>query len=170
MQMLIDNNWLRRAIATDLDLECEAGGAVALLDTLGMFLPSDISPDLSEKVVEMKYAFGVFVKMLRKQSSLTVAELSTKARVAEEELRLIERDPHHKAGPRTVHHLALYFKIEPTRLMKLSGATVIANENVRETAVRFAAKSDDLSGLTSEERRMLNDFVKYVNESQDLAN
>lgn len=169
MRMLINNDWLRQSIATDPDLDCEAGGPIALLDSLGMFIPSDIPAELSEEVVELKYAFGVFVKMLRKQSALTVADLSAHARVSEDELRLIERDPHHKTGPRTVHNLAQYFKIDPTRMMKLSGATVTANQNVRETAVRFAAMSDDLSGLTSDERRMLNDFVKYVNESRDLA-
>lgn len=170
MKMLIDTEWLRRTISKSPDAEFEAGGPVALLDSIGMFVPSDATNELSDSVVQLKYAFGILIKMLRKQSALTVAELSAKARVSEEELRMIERDPHHKAGPRTVHQLAEYFDIDPRRMMKLSGSMVTTNENFRDEAVRFAAKSDDISSLSSEERKMLNDFVKYVNESQDLAN
>ena len=170
MKMLIDNDWLRQAIAVSPDTDFEAGGPVALLDSIGMFLPSDMAEEFPESVVQLKYAFGVFIKMLRKRSELTVAALSVKARVAEEELRMIERDPRHKTGPRTVHQLAEYFGIDPNRMMKLSGSIISANENVRDEAVRFAARSDDVSSLSSEEKKMLNDFVKYVNESQDLAN
>lgn len=168
--MLIDNDWLRQAISVSPDTEFEAGGPVVLLNSIGMFLPSDGTEEIPESIVQLKHAFGVFIRMLRRQSSLTITALSTKARIAEEELRKIETDPHHKAGPRTVHLLAEFFDIDPKRMMKLSGAMITANDDMRHQALRFAAKSADLSTLSSEEMETLNEFVKYVNESKDLAN
>lgn len=171
MRMLIDNDWLRRTIRDDPEMESDAGGPISLLEDLGVFLPSDLAAtEGGETVVHQQYAFGVFIKMLRKKDNLTVADLAARARVTTEDIHCIERDPRHKPKPRTIHQLAGWFKLDPRRMMKLAGATVAANQNVRDEAVRFAAKSDDLSGLTADERRMLNEFVKYVNESQDLAN
>jgi transcriptional regulator with XRE-family HTH domain len=171
MKMLIDNEWLRRTITADPDMECEAGGPATLLEDLGMFLPADLGQDSDDPaVVQLHYAFGTFVRMLRRKERLTVTELAGQVRVDEEELRSIERDPHHKPRPRTVHQLAKRFKIEPRRMMKLSGATANTNQKVHEEALRFAAKSDDINRLTPDEQRMLAEFAKYVNESQDLAN
>lgn len=171
MKMLIDNEWLRRTITADPDIECEAGGPAALLEDLGMFLPAELGRDGQDPaVVQLHYAFGTFVRMLRQKEGLTVGTLATEIRVAEDELRAIERDPHHKPRPRTVHQLAGRFRIEPRRMMKLSGATVTYNKKLQEEAFRFAAKSDDIARLTPDEQRTLSEFVKYINESQDLAN
>jgi HTH-type transcriptional regulator, competence development regulator len=152
-------------------MECEAGGPAALLEDLGMFLPAELVQDGEDPtIVQLHYAFGTFVRMLRRGEGLTLTELAGEVRVDEEELRAIERDPHHKPRPRTVHQLAGRFKIEPHRMMKLSGATANTNRKLHDEALRFAAKSDDIARLTPDEQRMLSEFVKYVNESQDLMN
>jgi transcriptional regulator with XRE-family HTH domain len=171
MKMLIDNEWLRRTIAADPDMECEAGGPAALLEDLGMFLPAELTRDGQDPtVVQLHYAFGTFVRLLRRKEGLTVSKLATEIRVAEDELRAIERDPHHKPRPRTVHQLAERFSFAPQQMMKLSGATANTNRKLHDGALRFAAKSDDITRLTPDEERMLAEFVKYINESQDLAN
>lgn len=171
MKMLIDDEWLRRTISADPDAECEAGRPAALLEDLGMFLSADLREGRDDPAVaQLHYAFGMFVRMLRKKEGLTVADLARQVRVDEEELRAIERDLHHKPRPRTVHQIAQRFKIYPHRMLKLSGATVNTNLKVREEALRFAAKSDDINSLTPDEQKMLAEFVAYVNESKDLAN
>lgn len=169
MKMLIDNEWLRRTIAADPDMECEAGGPAALLDDLHMFLPAELAQSGQDSTaVQLHYAFGTFVRMMRRNEGLTLTELAAEARVAEEELRTIERDPRCTPRPRTVHQLAGHFQIDARRMMKLSGATVNTNQRLHDEALRFAAKAEDITRLTPDEQRMLSEFVKYVNESQDL--
>jgi len=109
-------------------------------------------------------AFGVLVRQLRRQRQWSIVELSERARVDVQDLRLIERDPHNKPRPRVVHQLSAVFEMPERALMKLSGATVTRDEAFEEEAKRFAAKSDDLSKLSKEEQQALNDYVKYLVE------
>jgi transcriptional regulator with XRE-family HTH domain len=163
MKMLITPDWLRKRIENDPDIEVEAGGPAALLESLGMFIPGDLAP-ADER---LKVAFGVVVRQLRLREELTVAELCVRADVPEEQLRSIEHDPHFKPRPRTVYQLADYFSVSKRGMMKLSGATRAFSPEFKEAAYRFAAKSDDLSKLTDEERQILNDYVKFLNDQSE---
>ena len=49
-------------------------------------------------------------------------------------------------------------------MMVLSGAMVANDDQIGEEAERFAAKSDDLSKLTREELKLLNQFVKFLSD------
>lgn len=163
LQMLVSRDWLRDRILADPDVETEAGIPLADFEQLGMF----IAPDLvggaqDEKVVELKMAFGTVVRQLRRRDQMSIAELSQKADVEEEELRHIEHDAAYKPRPRTVHQLASTFRVPTAKFMKLSGATVTVDARFRAEAVKFAARSDDLSQLTDAERRLLNDFVAFL--------
>lgn len=53
-------------------------------------------------------------------------------------------------------------KVPERSLLKLSGAAVTRDEGFAEEAMRFAAKSDDMSKLSREEQRVLNEYVKYL--------
>lgn len=164
MEMLISQDWLRRRIETDPDLDVEAGLPIGVLESIGMFLPAELTAQEDAKVVRLTEAFGVLVRQLRRRQQWTVDQLAQKARVDIEDLRAIERDPHYRPRPRVVHQLAGVFKIPERPLMKLSGATVTHDQDFEEEAMRFAAKSDDLSKLTREEQKALNDYVKYLAE------
>ena len=169
MQELVSRDWLRRKISEDPDVENDAGLPAALLEDLGMFMPSDLpeAEQEDERIVRLKFAFGILVRQLRLREDMTVAELADRARVAEEELRAIEHDPHCKPRPRTVHQLSQYFEMPEREMMKLSGATRTYDVAFQEAAYRFAAKSDDLSKLTDAERQALDEYIKYLNELYD---
>ncbi len=139
MEMLISQDWLRRKVELDPDMDTDAGPAINVLESIGMFLPADLSSVDQGKVVRLVEAFGVLVRQLR-------------------------RDPHHRPRPRVVHQLATVFGVPERSLMKLSGATITKDHDFEEEAMRFAAKSDDMSKLSREEQRALNDYVKYLVE------
>lgn len=161
MEMLVTRDWLRRKIESDLEMETDAGAPVAVLESVGMFLPGDLHDETSN-VVQLKHAFGVFIRQLRRRDQLTLDELARRARVDTEDLRQIECDPHFQPRPRVVHQLAEVFDVPLRPLMKLSGATIIRDERFEEEAYRFAAKSDDLSKLNRDEQRALNEYVKFL--------
>jgi transcriptional regulator with XRE-family HTH domain len=169
MEMLVSRDWIRNKIAADPEMDAEAGVPAALLEDLGMFIPGDLEdtqqPD--EKIVRLKLAFGVLIRQLRRRDELSINALAQRARIAEEELRTIEHDPHYKPRPRTVHQLAQYFKVPEREMMKLSGATRTFDAEFQEVAYRFAANSDDLSKLTDAERQALNEYVKYLNDRHE---
>jgi transcriptional regulator with XRE-family HTH domain len=167
MEMLISRDWLRRKIEADPDVETEAGVPSALLENLGMFLPPELQDVAEEKVIRLKEAFGVLIRQLRRRDGLSVDQLARKARVDEHELRQIECDVHYRPRPRTVHQISAVFDLPERAMMMLSGATITHDRSFEEQALRFAAKSSDMSSLNRDELRVLREYVKFLAESQD---
>lgn len=167
MEILISQDWLRRKVETDPDMDSEAGPSLQTLEAIGMFLPVELNAINEGKVVRLAEAFGVLVRQLRRQNQWSVEDLARRARIDVDDLRQIERDPHYRPRPRTVHQLSRIFKMPERSLMKLSGATVTHDQTFEQEAMRFAAKSDDMSKLSNEEQRALNDYVKFLNEQAE---
>lgn len=117
-------------------------------------------------VRDLHRGLGVLVQMLRRRYKLPVDELAEKAKVDANELLRIENDPTVDPNPRTIYQLERYFKLQPRSLMILSGA-IRVNSDVRAEAIRFAACSNNISGLSREERRILNGFVRFLQEHTD---
>lgn len=167
LEILVSRDWLRSRISADPDVETDAGAAFSEFEELGMFVAPDlVDAPQKDSVKELSIAFGTLVRQLRRRDQLTVVELAKKADVEEEELRRIEHDASYKPRPRTVYQLANTFKVATERLMKLSGAKASNDERFKEEALKFAARSDDLSRLTDEERRLLNDFVAFLSKQE----
>jgi transcriptional regulator with XRE-family HTH domain len=185
MKLHFDNDWLRQRIEEDGDVEIEAAAPELLLSELGFFMHEGLveTPataasavpgstdennvvDLAARRAErdMHYAFGLYVQLKRKEKGFTRAELASRAKIDEEELRSIERDPHHVPRPRTVTQLASFFKDDVKKLMRLSGVIQGRDEALEQAALKFAAMSDDLARLDKEERALLNEFVKLLKE------
>jgi transcriptional regulator with XRE-family HTH domain len=115
---------------------------------------------------DLHRGLGALVQMLRRRDRLSVDELARKARVDPSELRRIELDPAFDANPRTIFQLAQVFNLPAQSLIVLSGAVQV-EPDVRQEAVRFAASSEDISGLTIDQRKLLNQFVKFLREHTD---
>ena len=132
-----------------------------------MFLPSNVTAVVSnideKRVLQMKSAFGLMIKQLRLRDSLTIESLAEKADVLADELQNIECDPHYQARPRTVSKLAEKFCINLPKLMELSGVANLSDDTLTEEAQKFAAKSNGVSSLNNEEKNILNEFVKILN-------
>ena len=117
-------------------------------------------------VEDLHRGLGVIVRLLRRKERLSIDELAQNARVAAVELRQIEDDPMFDPSPRTIFQLEQYFKLHERSLVVLSGAVRVDN-NIREEAVRFAASSENIQELTKEERKLLNQFVKFLRKHTD---
>ncbi|VAW75783.1 hypothetical protein MNBD_GAMMA12-1354 [hydrothermal vent metagenome] len=162
MEMHITPDWLRKKIEDSPDGEIEAGFDISGLRNVYMFLPGVLVDD--EHVTRLKHAFGIFIKNLRLTKELSVDDLAEAASIDNDELRLIENDPHYETKPRTVFQLSRFFKIQTQKMMVISGIAQSLDRKLEEQTLKFAAKSDGVSSLNSEEQQVLNEYVKYLNE------
>ena len=163
MKMLISQDWLRRKVESDPDVDGDAGPFIHALESIGMFLPPDISTAKAQPQPLLE-AFGVFVRQFRRQQQWTIEELSARAKVDVEDLRQIERNPRSPPRPRVVHQLASVMRVPERSLLQLSGAAISQDQEFAQEAMRFAAKSDDMAKLSREEQRALNEYVRYLNK------
>lgn len=167
MQMFIDKTWLQNKIASDPDINTDAGLPLEHLENIDMFLSSDLIKREIDHILPLKHAFGMLTNQLRRKENMSIVELAENAHILVEELSSIETDPNFKPNPRTVYQLASFFNVSAKTLMKLSGATLTYNKEFEEKALRFAAKSSQASKLTEEEIQILNEYVKYLNEESN---
>lgn len=143
----------------DFDSLAAQGRAIANRALANSENNSDI-PDLHR-------GLGALIQMLRRRERITVDKLASGARIDLDELRRIELDPTFEPNPRTIFQLEQFFKLPPRILVVLSGAIHVRNE-VREEAVRFAASAQNISELNADERKLLNQFVKFLQEQTDI--
>jgi len=158
MKLLISKDWMRRKIAADRDIDVEAGQSLSAEGP-----QADVAVLGEQKAVQLRVALGVLVRQLRLRDQLSVADLAQHAQVSEDELRRVEHDPHYTARPRLIFQLSQYFKVSLTNLSQMAGRTHAVNRSLYNEAVRYAARSDDVSALTDEERRDLDAFVALLN-------
>jgi transcriptional regulator with XRE-family HTH domain len=163
MEMLISQDWLRRKVESAPDTDSDAGPFIMVLESIGMFLPPDVAPT-EPQPARVAEAFGVLVRQFRRQKQWTIEEFARRARVDAEDLRQIERHPQVRPRPRIVHQLAEVMGLPERALLKLSGTAVTRDQHFEEESLRFAAKSDDMSKLSRDEQRALNDFVKFLTD------
>lgn len=173
MKLLFSNDWLLRKIESDPDVEPDAGlplcGAAEIEDMHHSDIQAENTAVMGDRnVVQLRVALGVLVRQLRLKEGLTVAELAVRAQVSEDELRQVEHDPHYTARPRLIYQLSIYFKVSLSTLSQMSGATHAVDRMLYNTAVKYAARSDDVSTLTPEERDALDTFVAMLNERSKL--
>lgn len=159
MKLLISKDWLLRKIASDRDIDIEAGRS---LSAVGQ--KSDAAVIAEQKVVQLRTALGVLVRKLRLRDQLSIAELAYRTEVSEEELRCVEHDPHFTAGPRLIFRLSNYFNVSLENLSQMAGLKQAVERSLYNEAIRYAARSDDMSTLNEEERRDLDAFVAILNK------
>ncbi|MFW6158080.1 MAG: helix-turn-helix domain-containing protein [Planctomycetota bacterium] len=111
---------------------------------------------------ELRRAFQMTVHNLRKASNLTIEELSEKTGIDRRELLLMEHSLAYRPSPPTLRKLGAFYDIPPRTLLALAGAAEEAPESVRETAAKYAAKSESAAKLTDEERQLLDEFVSFL--------
>lgn len=169
MKLLFSNDWLRRKIAADPDIDAEAGPPLSgSAEVEGAHHNKPQAENVAvmgdRNVVQLRVALGVLVRQLRLKEGVSVAELAERAQVSEDELRQVEHDPHYTARPRLIYQLSGYFKVSLSTLSQMSGATHAVDRVLYNAAVKYAARSDDVSTLTREEREALDVFVAMLNE------
>ncbi len=112
------------------------------------------------RIGELGHAFVLCVRMLRRSRGLTVDQLATGSEIDRDEIVAMERNNGYRPTPLTLHRLSKFYRIPQRRLMALAGA--VQDDDVAAHASRFAAQSESFAKLTREERRALDEFVKFL--------
>lgn len=172
-----ENNKLSRALrdtvldATEEELLDALEGSHEALDALAEISKSSADRALAETddpdaLQDLHRGLGALIRLFRRRDSLTIDELAAQARVSADELHSIETDPRFEANPRTIYQLERHFKLAPKSLVLLSGSVSVDGQ-MREEAVKFAAKSENITTLNREEQKLLNEFVRLLREHSD---
>lgn len=120
----------------------------------------------AEPLGQTNVVFGRFVHLMRRQRGLTVEGLANSTGIEIEELLEIEDDVHHRPEPRCVYLLADYFQLPAQNLYTIAGLAQSGGSRLFEEGVRFAARSNTTSDLSSEERLALEAFVLALSEQK----
>lgn len=160
MKIEITKEWCLRMAA--IEANAEIGAGLYALDPVfdGETIPA------KETNEESGIAFGRFIRLMRRDRGLTLEKLAEDADVEVAELVEIEDDTHHKPEPRTVYQLANYFRLPRNNLLQVAGLTTPRDNRLVDEAVRFAARSEPVVELTSEERAALEAFVAILSEEK----
>lgn len=111
---------------------------------------------------ELHEALGALLQLLRRRDNLSEEELADLAEVDPGEIRRIEYDPSYTPAPRTIYQLEQTFKLPRKTLVNLSGLTRSHSAEFKGEVLRFAAHSKAIQKITREERKLLNEFVKFL--------
>jgi len=169
MKMRFTNEWLRGRIERDADLDSDAGLPITKIEVLKAFLPAAAaarapaaaaSPAARQSAAALRH----LLRQLRRRDKLELSRLSAEVRVPERELRALEEGVVTALRPRTLHQLATYYRISAQALLALSPFAARRDPDLDKAAVKFATNSDDISKLSPQERKSLNEFVKYLGD------
>jgi transcriptional regulator with XRE-family HTH domain len=165
MPMRITNEWLHRRIEHDADLDTDAGMPITKVDVLKAFVPEATERSVPRPATaQVGPLLGRLLRQLRRRESLDLPRLAVEVRVPEAELRALEEGTGVVPRPRTIYQLATFYKVSSRALLMLSPAAAERDPGLDDAAVRFAASSDDLSKLSRDERKSLNEFIKLLSD------
>lgn len=112
-----------------------------------------------------RIAFGRFVELWRRNKGWNSERLAEEAGLDPEEIIEIEHDPHSEPEPDAVFKLATVFGVAPKGLYVVAGLVEPRSSILREKAVRFAARSENVATLDETERQALEAFVTALSET-----
>ena len=161
MKVEIGKEWCIRM--AELEEDAEIGAGRLAIDPVfdSEAAPVEVSDEDGPNIV-----FGRFVRLMRRRLGLSLEKLAVAADVDMAVLVEIENDPHHKPELRTAYQLANYFGVSRPGLMQVAGLTAPKDARLFNEAVRFAARSEPTTELTSEESAALEAFVAVLSEQQ----
>ncbi len=147
--------WLKRAAAAEE--ACKSFSVGGFAADLGL-LPSASTG--------IKSAFSRLVEYARRKQGLSVERLAEQADVDLESIVEIETEASVIPDARTIYQLAKTLKLTPSTLMEVAGLTT-PRPQIRDAALRFAARSESTASLTREEQEALEEFVRVLVEKSD---
>lgn len=111
----------------------------------------------------IRFAFQDVMRKLRQRQGLNVDQLAEKLGIDRNEIIAIERDSCHRPSPIILYKLSNFYGVSQKKLSELAGF-IKAQDEVRTHASKFAAQSDSFALLDPEERRQLDEFVRFLRE------
>ncbi len=158
MKMNLSREWLTQRAELDDRAEISAGRLE--LDRLHHAPSAQVYPSVEAE--SSHPAFGKLINLWRRKKGLHMDALAEKARIDVSELIEIEKSPCYVPEPRTVYQLAKTLGLPSDRLLELSGNLVMRDSSLGKEAVRFAARSESVEKLSKDEKRALEEFVRFL--------
>lgn len=146
----------------DADYE---GHSLSMLNRIAKALNQQVQVVMRPKernIESIRLAFREMIRGLRKERGLTIHQLARIIESSAEELAELERDSTYRPSPLMLHRLSRYFDIPQRKLALLAGAIKDVPAAFCQHASSFAAKSESFSKLTTEEKKLLDEFVKFL--------
>lgn len=155
MKFNSDPEWLKRQAALEDNCFVSVGGLVLAVEDL---------EQQSQRINAARPAFVSLLDLARREHKLTWEQFSQQLDVDLGELIGIENDENYKPTPRTVTKIAQFIHVPAEKLFILSGLARALDDRFQEAALRFAARSQPVAELTSEEHEALKEYVKFLCE------
>jgi transcriptional regulator with XRE-family HTH domain len=157
MKLTHSKDWYARRIALEGDADIGAGTIAAIREPA--VAQTQASP------IDTRIAFGTFVELWRRNRGWDAVKLAEVAGVNPEEILEIEHSPQSEPEPNAVFRLAQVFEMPSKILMELAGLVEPRTPNLRQAAVRFAARSESVTALNAHEREAFEAFVSAITET-----
>lgn len=151
----VDREWLQRM--AEAEDRCESVSVGGLAHELG-----NLRSGQTETKPVTQLAFGKLVELSRRKLGLNREQLARQADIDVVEVLSIECAKAFNTEPRTVFKLAKVLSLPTGRLMELAGLATRSDNRLDDAAVRFAACSESVDKLSSDEQRALQEFVKTL--------
>ncbi len=130
-----------------------------------------LNPEVKEAPARIssaiEIAFGRFIQMMRRKHGLSLETLASRTDIDLEELISIEENPAYKPEPRTIYQLSSIFKVSNKKLLELAGLVTTKDSDLRQEAVRFAARSENVEKLSQIEKAALESFITILSEHDE---
>jgi HTH-type transcriptional regulator, competence development regulator len=156
MKMSRDRNWLlKRARQEDQHIASVGGLAARLADGSS-----------SDRSKLMRAALLRLIQLSRREKQLTIEEFANKADINVAELILIDNNPTYMPAPRTIYKLSHLLNVPSKTLSTLAGMVKERDVQFEEAAIQFAANSEPMEQLSSDQIKILRDYIKFLSERE----
>jgi transcriptional regulator with XRE-family HTH domain len=162
---LADRVGTTQSVISRLEDSDYEGHSLSMLSRIAKALNQQVRVVMQPKNQELetvRFAFREVIRGLRKEKELTVDQLAKKIEFPAEELAELERSSTYRPTPLALHKLSKFFEIPQRTLAALAGAIADIPLAFRQQASSFAAKSESFSKLTNEEKKILDEFVRFL--------
>jgi len=110
--------------------------------------------------------FQEVVRGLRREKGLGIEQFAQKTGIEKADVIAMERHPGYKPSPLIIHRLSKFYNIPQKKLSILAGAIKAMPPKMEREASRFAAQSESFAKLTEEERKTLDEFVRFLRSEE----
>ena len=112
----------------------------------------------------IKRAFQTLIRLLRRKSGFDIEQFAKKLGVDVDYVIDLEQNLSYNPTPLILYKLSQIFKIPQEKLNFLAGAIKDIPQDLHMQASQFAAHSDTFSKLTDDEKRLVDEFVKFLRQ------
>ena len=157
-----------QSVISRLESDDYDGHSLSMLNKIAKALNKKLNISMvSENNEKVRFVFQEVARGLRREKGLAIDQFSKKSGIDKADVIAMERHPGYKPSPLVIHKLSKFYDISQKKLAILAGAIKEMPPRVEEEVSRFAAQSESFSKLTDEERKTLDEFVKFLRSEDE---